>query len=134
AKKWVTVLRDKERVDVVVIAMHMGLEEDLNTGAVNPGQVPNENEALAIARQVPGIDLILMGHTHRDVPTLVVNGVLLTQADYWGKHVARVDLYFDRDQKGRWLLAAETARTIAVDDKVEPDAESLKLGEPYDRE
>src|SRR4030081_1576491 len=32
AKKWVPVLRGKERADVVVIAMHMGLEEDLRTG------------------------------------------------------------------------------------------------------
>jgi 2',3'-cyclic-nucleotide 2'-phosphodiesterase/3'-nucleotidase len=134
AKKWVAMLRNKEQVDLVVVAMHMGLEEDLHTGIINPGQVPNENEALAIARQVPGINVMLIGHTHRDVPSLVVNGVLLTQANFWGKHVARVDLYFDKNQKGRWLLAAETARTIPVDDKVEPDAESLKLGEPYDRE
>src|SRR5438552_2256838 len=29
ARKWVGVLREKERVDVLVVAMHMGLEEDL---------------------------------------------------------------------------------------------------------
>src|SRR5438477_9155817 len=92
AKKWVAILRDKEKVDVVAIAMHMGLEEDLRTGIPSPSQVPNENAAIAIARQVPGVDVILMGHTHRDVPSLVVNsqfnitnsriyreGVLLTQ-------------------------------------------------------
>src|SRR5437763_8060886 len=112
AKKWVPILRDKERVDVVVIAMHMGIEEDLRTGQLNPSNVPNENAAIAIARQVPGIDVILMGHTHREVPSLVVkndvpriiaNGgttqqfipyedVLLTQANRWASHVARVDL------------------------------------------
>jgi len=134
AKKWVPVLRGKEHVDFVVVAMHMGLEEDLNTGVINPGQVPNENKALAIARQVPGVNLILMGHTHRDVPSMVVNGVLLTQADYWGKHVARVEIYFDRDVRGRWQPAAESARTIATDDRVEPDAEAAKLAEAYDRE
>lgn len=134
AKKWVSVLREKEHVDLVVVAMHMGLEEDLNTGEINPGQVPNENEALAIARQVPGVNVILMGHTHRDVPSVIVNGVLLTQADHWGKHVARVDVYFAKDQNGRWQIAAESARTIATDDRVEPDAESLKIVEPYDRE
>src|SRR5437762_9258356 len=64
ARKWVPILRTKERVDVVVVAMHMGLEEDLDTGVINPGQVTNENQALAIARSVPGINLILMGHTH----------------------------------------------------------------------
>ena len=134
AKKWVKVLRDQEHVDVVVIAMHMGLEEDLNTGVINPGQVENENEALAIARQVPNVDVILMGHTHRDVPSLVVNGVLLTQADYWGKHVARVDLYLERGRNVAWQMVARAARTIATDDRVEPDAEALKLCDAYDRE
>src|SRR2546426_424692 len=153
-KKSVKALRDKEHVDVVVIAMHMGLEEDLNSGMINPGQVPNENEALAIARQVPNIDLILMGHTHRDVPSLLVAsdfmtiggsrdpsinqlayaGVLLTQADYWGKHVARVDLYLEKGEGGRWRMMAKSARTIATDDSVEPDAEAVKLAEVYDRE
>jgi 2',3'-cyclic-nucleotide 2'-phosphodiesterase/3'-nucleotidase len=134
AKKWAGVLREKEKVDVVVIAMHMGLEEDLNTGEINPGQVQNENEAIAIAEQVPGINIILMGHTHRDVPSLVINGVLLTQADYWGRHVARVEIYLDKDQSGHWRIVAESSRTILMDDRVEPDAAALKLAEPYDRE
>jgi 2',3'-cyclic-nucleotide 2'-phosphodiesterase/3'-nucleotidase len=134
AKKWVAVLREKEKVDVVVVAMHMGLEADLNTGEINPGQVPNENEAITIANQVPGINLILMGHTHRDVPSLMINGVLLAQADHWGEHVARVDLYLNKDQNSRWQIGAAVARTIPTDDHVEPDAEALKLAEPYDRE
>jgi 2',3'-cyclic-nucleotide 2'-phosphodiesterase/3'-nucleotidase len=133
AKKWVPLLRKKERADVVVIAMHMGLEEDLRTGEINPGQVPHENEAVAIAKQVPGIDLIFMGHTHREVPSLTINGVLLTQANYWGRHLARADLYLQK-QSGRWRIYAEAARTIPVDDKVEPDQDALKLAEPYDKE
>lgn len=133
AKKWVPLLRGKERADVVVIAMHMGLEEDLRTGELNPGQVPNENEAIAIARQVPGVDLIFMGHTHRDVPSIVINGVQLLQANCWGRHLARVDLYLKNDGSG-WRVYARSARTIAPDDKVAPDAELLKIGEPYDRE
>jgi 2',3'-cyclic-nucleotide 2'-phosphodiesterase (5'-nucleotidase family) len=133
AKKWVPVLRGKERADVIVIAMHMGLEEDLRTGELNPGQVPNENEAIAIARQVPEVDLIFMGHTHRDVPSVVINGVQLLQADYWGRHLARADLYLENDGS-RWRVYARSARTIAVDDKVTPDAELLRIGEPYDRQ
>lgn len=133
ARKWVLLLRRKEKVDVVVIAMHMGLEEDLRTGEINPGQVPHENEAVAIAKQVPGIDLIFMGHTHREVPSLNINGVLLTQANYWGRHLARADLYLQK-QNGRWRIYAESARMIPVDDKVEPDQEALKLAEPYHKE
>src|SRR6476659_9395264 len=46
AKKWVPILRDKEKVDVVVVAMHMGIEEELRTGIHNPSSVPNENAAI----------------------------------------------------------------------------------------
>jgi 2',3'-cyclic-nucleotide 2'-phosphodiesterase / 3'-nucleotidase len=133
AKKWVPILRGKERADVVVIAMHMGIEEDLRTGEINPGQVQNENQAVTIAQQVPGVDVIFMGHTHRDVPSLIVNGVLLTQANHWGRHLARADLYM-QNYAGKWRVYARAARTIPVDEKVEADTEIVKLAEPYDRE
>jgi 2',3'-cyclic-nucleotide 2'-phosphodiesterase (5'-nucleotidase family) len=133
ARKWVSILRDKEQVDLVVVTMHMGLEEDLRTGVINPAQVPHENEAVAIARNVPGIDIIFMGHTHREEPSLEINGVLLTQANYWGKHLSRVDVYLERTQ-GRWKTIAQASRTLPTDSSVEADPEVLKLAEPYDRE
>ena len=134
AKKWVQLLRHDEKVDVVVIAMHMGIEEDLRTGIPNPSQVPNENAAIAIARQVPGVDVILMGHTHRPVNDLSVNGVLLTQANRWASHVARVDLYLEKDDRGSWHVIAKSASLIPVTEKTEIDSEIAKLGEPYDKE
>src|SRR6188474_181271 len=133
ARKWVPILRDQEKADVVVIAMHMGLEEDLRTGEVSPGQVPHENEAIAIANEVPGVDVIFMGHTHRDVPSVYINGVLLTQANHWGRHLARADLYLQKAGTG-WRMYAKSARTIPSDDRVEPDPEVVKIAEPYDRE
>ena len=133
AKKWVSILRDKERADVVVIAMHMGLEEDLRTGTVNPSQVANENAAIAIAKQTSGIDAIFMGHTHRDTPATMINGVVLTQANHWGRHLARVDLYLQKDGE-RWRVYAKSARTILVDERVSADPEILKLAEPYHTE
>ena len=133
ARKWVPILRDHEKVDVVVIAMHMGLGEDLRTGEVSPGQVPHENEAIAIAKEVPGVDVIFMGHTHRDVPSVYINGVLLTQANRWGSHLARADLYLQRAGSG-WRMYAKSARTIPADDRVESDPEVVKLAEPYDQE
>lgn len=134
ARKWVGILRAKEHVDLVVVAMHMGVGEDLGSGEINPGQVPNENTAVAVAKQVPGVNVILMGHTHSDVPSLYINGVLLTQADYWGRHVAQVDVYLDKADGGRWKVMAEAARTIPTDERVEADPEALKLTEAYDRE
>src|SRR6476469_647735 len=134
ARKWVAILRDKEKVDVVAIAMHMGLGEDLRTGEVSPGQVPHENEAIAIAQQVPGVDVIFMGHTHREVPSLYLNGVLLTQANFWGKHLARADLYLQKNATGGWRVYAKSARTLPADDHVEPDPDVVKLAQPYDNE
>jgi 2',3'-cyclic-nucleotide 2'-phosphodiesterase/3'-nucleotidase len=133
AKKWVPVLKTKEGVDVVVIAMHMGLGEDLRTGEVNPGQVLNENQAVAIAQEVPGVDVIFMGHTHREVPSLYINGVLLTQANHWGRHLARADLFLQRSTDG-WSVYAKSGRTLPTDDRVEPDPEIVAIAQPYDRE
>ncbi|HSD44984.1 MAG TPA: 5'-nucleotidase C-terminal domain-containing protein [Pyrinomonadaceae bacterium] len=133
ARKWVPVLRQTEKVDVVVIAMHMGLGEDLRTGEANPGQVPHENEAINIAKEVPGVDVIFMGHTHRDVPSLYLNGVLLTQANHWGRHLARADVYLQKSDTG-WRVYAKSGRTFPADDRVEPDPDVVKLAEPYDNE
>jgi 2',3'-cyclic-nucleotide 2'-phosphodiesterase / 3'-nucleotidase len=137
ARKWVGVLREREHADLVVVAMHMGLEEDLATGRPQAGEVEHENMALAIARGVPGIDLVLMGHTHRDVPALVVNGALLMQASAWGRHLARADLMLDKaagaDGAG-WRVSAKQARTMAIGDSTPADPEIVALAESYDRE
>src|ERR1700686_577522 len=161
AKKWVPILREKEKVDLVVITMHMGIEEDLRTGQINPSQVPNENAAIAVAGEGPGIDVILLGHTHREVPSLVVNnefvtrqttvsvgsiregkaspyydeGVLLTQANRWASHLARVDVYLEKNSgDGRWHVVAKQSRTIPVTEKTALDPEIAQLGQPYDKE
>lgn len=134
AKKWVTVLRDKEKVDLVVIAMHMGIEADLKTGQPNAG-VPNENMALAIARGVPGVDLILMGHTHREVSSLVMGNTQLTQASNWGRSLGRVDFYLSKSSAGsNWKIEARQSRTIPADEKTLVDPEIAKITEPYDKE
>ena len=133
ARRWVGVLRDRERVDLVVVAMHMGLERDLRSGELTPGQVTNENAALAVAEGVAGVDVILMGHTHRETPSLFVGGALLTQASYWGRHVARADVYLERGEGGRWRVAARQARTVSVEG-VAGDPEILKIAEPYHNE
>jgi len=135
AKKWVAVLRGKERVDLVIIAMHMGFEIDLRTGEKYPGQMPNENAAHAIAENVPGIDVILMGHTHREVPSVYINGVLLAQSDKWGRSIARADVFLEKKgAASRWGVVAKSSRALPVSDNVEADAEVLRIAEPYHRE
>lgn len=152
AKKWVTLLRKTGKVDLVVIAMHMGIEEDLRTGQLHPSQVPNENAAVAIARQVHGVDAILMGHTHRDVPSLLVTNmicgdgtqgppcnstgnVLLAQANRWASHLARVDIYLEKSMgDNRWHVVAKSGRTIPVTESTAVDPEIEKLAASYHKE
>lgn len=134
ASTWVKALREREKVDIVAIAMHMGIEMDLASGRIHPGQVPQENAAVAIAREVPGVDVIFMGHTHRDVPALLINGVLLSQANRWGDRVVRADLYVEKDESGRWQVVAKGAVSLPVTATVTADPEVLALAEPYHRE
>jgi 2',3'-cyclic-nucleotide 2'-phosphodiesterase/3'-nucleotidase len=134
AQKWVAILRDREQVDAVVVAVHCGVEENLATGRMAPGDFTGENAALALARGVPGIDVMFLGHTHRDLPALVVNGVLLSQAGRWGDRLVRADLTFAREAGGRWTLAAKAARSLPVTADTPADPAVLALAAPYHRE
>ncbi|HEY5552903.1 MAG TPA: bifunctional UDP-sugar hydrolase/5'-nucleotidase, partial [Opitutaceae bacterium] len=134
ARKWIAVLREKERVDAVVVAMHSGVEENLATGRLPPGDFDGENAALSLAREVPGIDLMLLGHTHREISALVVNDVLICQAGRWGDQLARADLSFSREDGGAWHLVAKSSRTIPVLAETPADPKVLALAEPYHKE
>src|SRR6478735_9369923 len=68
AAKWVPKLRSMG-ADVVVVSAHSG-----SSGTSSYGdQVPYvENSAALVAQQVPGIDAILVGHAHLEIPELKV--------------------------------------------------------------
>src|SRR5205807_1413308 len=57
AREYVPRLRGEERCDVVVVLTHQGFERDLQSGLSDGTE--DENQAYAIATQVPGIDVIL---------------------------------------------------------------------------
>ena len=95
--------------------------------------MPNENRAIEIAKQVPGVDLIFMGHTHLPVSSLVINGVQLIQANYWGRHLARVDLYLENAGQ-RWRVLRARPALLPWTPARSPDPDLLKIAEPYDRE
>ena len=80
---------------------------------------------------MPGIDVIFYGHSHREMPELLVNGVLLVQAKNWAQSLARADLMMERDAKGGWRVATRKSTTIPVTDSVVADPEILELARPY---
>ena len=64
-----------------------------------------------VARDVPGIDLIVFGHTHREVADSRINGVLLTQPRNWATSVSLAHLFFEKAD-GRWRVADKKASLV----------------------
>lgn len=96
--------------DVVVLLSHGGLE-GTSYDTVSTG-LAAENVAARVAREVPGIDVILMGHTHVEVPDTTINGVLLVQARQWARSLAAVTLGLERTAPSEWRVATRRGRTI----------------------
>ncbi|AEG44686.1 bifunctional UDP-sugar hydrolase/5'-nucleotidase [Isoptericola variabilis] len=116
AATWVPRVR-AAGADVVVVLSHAG------TGASSYDEsvAPPENPSDVIARTVPGIDVMVVGHTHLDRPSQVVTNevtgepVLLTQPYRWGSTVSRVDLSLEK-VRGQWDVAAAEASAIRTKD------------------
>jgi 2',3'-cyclic-nucleotide 2'-phosphodiesterase (5'-nucleotidase family) len=87
----------RARCDVVIVVVHSGFERDLDSG--EPNGTENENFAWRLA-QLPGIDLLLTGHTHRNVPPRTLGKTVVAQPGKWGDFVTRVDLDLDRTAAG----------------------------------
>lgn len=119
----------RKRADMVVVLAHSGL-------APVPAwtdEMPGENAMKELAEQVPGIDVILIGHTHNEVPERIINGVLLTQAKNSGASLARIDLDLERAEGGAWRVAAKHSVVLPVTEQVPADPEIVQLAAPYEQ-
>lgn len=105
AAKYVPRLRSMG-ADVVIVSAHSG-----NSGTSSYGdQIPYvENAAGLVAEQVPGIDAILVGHAHLEIPEYFVENkktgkkVVLSEPLKWGQRLTLFD--FDLVwEKGRWVV------------------------------
>jgi 5'-nucleotidase/UDP-sugar diphosphatase len=105
---FVTMLRH-DGVDLVVALSHSG-------AAVGDAA----SEDFQIAQQVDGIDVIVSGHTHTEVPATVLTGpsgrsVLVQQAGRYGDHFGRISLSV---QDGKVTFDTANSGLVAVDDTV----------------
>lgn len=121
----------RKHSDLVVVIMHSGLDRDPKTGKAPSDQLSNENAAWELARQVPGIDLIFYGHTHREMPQMFVNGVLMAQAKNWGISLARADITMKEDSAAHWTVISKHSRTIPVTPGTPADPHIMKIAQPY---
>ena len=127
AAKWVPKLRAMG-ADVVVVSAHSG-----SSGTSSYGdQLPYiENSAALVAQQVPGIDAILVGHAHVEIPELKVTNaqtgktVVLSEPLCFAERLSLFDfeLVFS---KGRWQVES-VAASLLNSNAVEDDPKITKL-------
>ncbi|MFF4356441.1 bifunctional metallophosphatase/5'-nucleotidase [Streptomyces sp. NPDC001604] len=127
AKKYVPRLRALG-CDVVFLTDHSGLDGSTSWGDSLPYV---ENASNLVAEQVPGIDAILVGHTHKEVSSYIVKNeetgedVLLSEPYCWGYRLTVFDFELELHH-GQWKVTKKTAQTL--DPKgVEEDPEITKL-------
>ncbi len=105
-------LRRKHRPDLVVLAVHDGVERPL-------------------AQSLHGVDAVVFGHTHHEVASQQVGDVLLVQPRNWGMSLARLDFLLDSRPGGGWKVLEKSSRLLRVSGKVPAEAGVLKLAQPY---
>jgi 2',3'-cyclic-nucleotide 2'-phosphodiesterase (5'-nucleotidase family) len=106
----------RERCDLLVALTHLGYDEDV-----------------AIARSVPGIDVLVGGHSHTDLPGPVqVGSTIVVQAFCYGKRLGRLDLTVDLEKRrvSKW-----EGRNLPVEPASQPrDAATARLVAELERE
>ncbi|MER1995124.1 MAG: 5'-nucleotidase C-terminal domain-containing protein [Arthrobacter sp.] len=99
--------------DVVVVSAHSGTSGTSSYG----GDLPLENAATQVAEEVPGIDAILVGHAHQEIPehfvTNKVTGeqVLLTEPLNWGMRLSVMDFELTK-VRGQWDVTSASASLL----------------------
>lgn len=133
AKKWVKILKEKEKVDVILVTAHSGLGRDPKTMATLPEIIPGEDDVYNLAMENPEIDVIVPGHSHTDIPSLDVNGVLITQPKRWGDRLSRIDITLQPtgDANKPWKIVSKKSQTLIVDDNVKADEAVLESAKYY---
>lgn len=116
SREMVRLLREKEKVDLVICLSHSGIWEDKSR---------SEDEILA--REVDGIDVIISGHTHTmlDEP-IVVNNTIIVQAGEYGKGVGVLDAVYENK-----ALRMKDYRVVRIDDTIKGNAKINNLIDSY---
>jgi 2',3'-cyclic-nucleotide 2'-phosphodiesterase (5'-nucleotidase family) len=96
--------------NVVLVTVHSGLNEPSSYDTVSTG-VPSENVAARIAHEVPGVDLIVYGHSHREMADTLINGVMLMQPKNWATSVAVAHLALVREGT-TWRIVGRQSRLV----------------------
>jgi 2',3'-cyclic-nucleotide 2'-phosphodiesterase (5'-nucleotidase family) len=102
SKRMVDILKNKEKVDIVICLSHSG---------TLPVKEYSEDEILA--REVPQIDVIISGHTHRILPQPIVIGkTIIVSSGRYGENLGILKIIYTKGKDIR--LAAYDLQSITA--------------------
>lgn len=113
ARQWMRVVKEQEKADIVIGLFHSGKDGGITTPHYK------EDAALAVAREVPGFDVVFFGHDHTRYADAVTNNegkrvVCLDPANN-AMSVAQADLQLVK-KKGRWCVKESQWKLVDVAD------------------
>ncbi|TKY81952.1 5'-nucleotidase C-terminal domain-containing protein [Pectobacterium polonicum] len=108
------------KVDAIVLVAHMGIDNENQRPGTGVGD---------IARGNPELAAIVAGHMHVKVDKEVINGVIVTEPDRYGRALSRIDLQFEQ-QNGKYVLINKDSYTYSIKD-VDSDRKMEDIYEPY---
>jgi 2',3'-cyclic-nucleotide 2'-phosphodiesterase/3'-nucleotidase len=97
---------------VVIAVVHSGLDEPSSYDTVSTG-VPSENVAARLAHEVPDIDVLVYGHSHKEMADTIIGKTLLMQPKNWATSVAIAHLTVLRANE-RWHVTAKRSQVVAT--------------------
>ncbi|MDF2092957.1 5'-nucleotidase C-terminal domain-containing protein [Knoellia sp. 3-2P3] len=132
-KVWVPRLKEAG-CDVVIVSCHSGSTPGSSYGDALPFP---ENASTQLAEEVPGIDAVLVGHAHVEIPQRFVENrrtgaqVLLTEPHKWGMRLAVMDFDLVRDRDG-WKVAEKGATLLNANTVDEDEEVAAVLQQDHD--
>ena len=113
ARQWMRVVKEQEKADIVIGLFHSGKDGGITTPHYK------EDAALAVAREVPGFNVVFFGHDHTRYADAVTNneGKLVACLDPANNamSVAQADLQLVK-KKGRWCVKESQWKLVDVAD------------------
>lgn len=122
ARKWVKTIREQEKPDLLIGMFHAGQNAVLMSGKYR------ENASVEVARNIPGFDIVLMGHDHarecKKIQNVAGDSVLVIDPANKGVVVSDIDVTLQM-QDGKVVSKQIDGRLSAMD-AYEPSAAFMK--------
>jgi 2',3'-cyclic-nucleotide 2'-phosphodiesterase (5'-nucleotidase family) len=115
----------KDKTDLIVVLVHEGIPGTQSSGGTGD-VVRNHEKDIQLAKDVPGIDIMVTGHPHSGTPeALVSNGTLIVSTDAYTIELGKLDLIYNT--KTDKIISYKNHLDYLFDDEVEDDVQMLKV-------